>query len=220
LDEGQKWRDLRNSYDVVAEEYARRIYDELKDKPLDRQLLDRFAREAQPPICDIGTGPGHVARYLHDRGANSSGLDISAGMVQQARRLNPGIEFQQGNMLALDAANGSWGGITAFYSIIHVPRVEVINALREFKRVLCPSGLLLIAFHVGDETRHLEDWWDNAVSIDFNFFTPQEMQSYLMNAGLEVIEVIQREPYPDVEHQSQRCYIFARKPGNPSEFVG
>jgi hypothetical protein len=31
------------SYDRLADEYVRRIYDELQDKPLDRQLLDEFA---------------------------------------------------------------------------------------------------------------------------------------------------------------------------------
>ncbi|MEP7289729.1 MAG: methyltransferase domain-containing protein [Chloroflexota bacterium] len=212
MDENQKTHDLQASYDTVAEEYAQRIYDELKDKPLDRQLLDRFAREAQPPICDMGTGPGHVARYLHDRGAEVFGIDLSQGMVEQARQLNPTIEFRQGNMLALDAPDNSWGAITAFYSIIHVPRTEVITALRGFKRVLRPGGLILLAFHIGDETLHMEDWWDKKVSLDFNFFTPQEVQGYLISSGLEVLEMIQRDPYPDVEHPSQRCYIFARKP--------
>src|SRR5438105_7476465 len=192
----QKTQDLQDSYDAVAEEYARRIYDELKDKPLDRQLLDRFAREAQPPICDIGTGPGHVARYLHDQGAQAFGIDLSPGMVEQARKLNPGMEFRQGNMLALDAPNNAWGGITAFYSIIHVPCAKVIDALREFKRVLRPGGLILLAFHIGDETRHLEEWWDKKVSLDFAFFIPQEMQAYLTSAGLGVVEVILRDPFP------------------------
>jgi hypothetical protein len=38
-----------------------------------------------------------------------------------------------------------------------------------------------------------------------------------LSPGLEfregdmVEEVIEREPYPDVEHQSRRAYIFARK---------
>jgi trans-aconitate methyltransferase len=94
----------------------------MKDKPLDHQLLDRFARGAQLPIGDIGTGPGHVARYLHDRGVPAFGIDISPRMVKQARNLNPGIEFWQENMLALDAPDNAWGGITAFNSIIHVPR--------------------------------------------------------------------------------------------------
>jgi hypothetical protein len=39
------------------------------------------------------------------------------------------------------------------------------------------------------------------------------MQSYLQTAGLEVEEMIERAPYPDVEHQSQRASILARKPG-------
>ena len=55
---------IRESYDRIAGEYARRIFDELQHKPFDRQLLDRFA--AQIPkngqACDMGCGPGHVAR--------------------------------------------------------------------------------------------------------------------------------------------------------------
>jgi hypothetical protein len=38
------------------------------------------------------------------------------------------------------------------------------------------------------------------------------MASYLREAGFEIEETIEREPYPDVEHQSRRCYIFARQP--------
>ena len=37
--------DCQDSYDHVADEYVRRIFDELQHKPLDRQLLDRFAAE-------------------------------------------------------------------------------------------------------------------------------------------------------------------------------
>jgi hypothetical protein len=37
---------IRESYDRIADEYARRIYNELQHKPFDRDLLDRFAAEA------------------------------------------------------------------------------------------------------------------------------------------------------------------------------
>lgn len=39
----QKHSDYQSSYDRVAGEYARHIFDELQHKPLDRELLDRFA---------------------------------------------------------------------------------------------------------------------------------------------------------------------------------
>ena len=210
----QEFNDVQNSYDRVAAEYVQRISGELEHKPLDRQLLDRFAARVQGlgPVCDLGCGPGHVARYLHERGVPVIGIDLSPVMVEQARRLNPGIEFRQGNMLSLDVEDGAWGGIVAFYSIIHLSRSEIAAALAEMKRVLRPGGLLLLAFHVGDETLHLDEWWGQPVSVDFHFFRPEEMADSLRTVGFEVEEIVEREPYPDVEHQSRRAYIFARKP--------
>src|SRR5438132_94803 len=118
------FNDVQDSYDRVAGEYVRRIFGELEHKPLDRQLLDRFGARAHGvgTVCDLGCGPGHVARYLHERGVWVIGIDLSPMMVQHAQQLNPGIEFRQGEMLSLDTENGAWGGIVAFYSIIHVPR--------------------------------------------------------------------------------------------------
>jgi len=202
------------SYNQVADEYVRRIYDELQHKPLDRQLLDRFAASVRGLglACDMGCGPGHVARYLHEHGAQVCGIDLSPDMVERARRLNPGIAFRQGDMLALDAADGAWAGIVAFYSIIHVPRGDVVRALRELRRVLRPGGLLLLAFHIGDTVIHLDEWWGHKVCIDFSFFRSDEMAGYLKSASFEMEEVIEREPYLEVEHQSRRAYIFARTP--------
>ena len=205
--------DVSRSYDQVAEEYVRHIADELDHKPLDRELLDRFATRFEPGdlVCDIGCGPGHVARYLHDRGLEVTGIDLSPGMIEQARRLNPGIEFNVGDMLSLDVEDGAWAGIVAFYSIIHIPRSDVVRALRELHRTLRPGGLLLMSFHIGDEILHLDELWNQPVSLDFIFFQPGEMKELLITAGFEIEEVVEREPYPEVEYQSRRAYIFARK---------
>jgi ubiquinone/menaquinone biosynthesis C-methylase UbiE len=100
-------------------------------------------------------------------------------MIEQARQLNPGLDFRQGNMLALDVEDETWAGIAAFYSIIHIPREEVVAALQELKRVLQPGGLLLVAFHLGTDVLHLEEWWEQPVSADFVFFLAPEMQAYL-----------------------------------------
>lgn len=206
--------DPQASYDTVADEYVRRIADELRHKPLDRQLLDRFAARVRAlgPACDVGCGPGHVAAYLHGQGLQVCGIDLSSEMVARARLLNPQIEFRQGDMLALDVPEGTWAGVTAFYSIIHVPPTHLEQALRELRRALRPGGLLLLAFHIGDGCVHLDEWWDHKVSLDFFFFRSEEMGAYLRSAGFEVEEVIERDPYPDVEHQSRRAYIFATKP--------
>ena len=204
----------QTSYDRVADEYVRRIFEELQHKPLDRQLLDRFAASVRDvgQVCDIGCGPGHVARYLHERGVQVCGVDLSGEMVDRARRLTPAVEFQQGDMMALDIPDGTWGGIVAFYSLIHIPRTDMLHALDELRRVLRPGGVLLLSFHIGDDTLHLDDFWGQKVCVDFFFFRSAEMADYLRSAGFEIEEIIEREPYPDVEHQSRRSYIFARRP--------
>jgi SAM-dependent methyltransferase len=204
----------QTSYDRVADEYVQRIFDELQHKPLDRQLLDRFAAGVRDvgPACDMGCGPGHVARYLHELGARVCGIDLSPAMVERARCLVPGVEFRQGDIMALDAADETWAGIAAFYSMIHIPRDDMARALGELRRVLRPGGILLMAFHIGDGAIHLDEWWGHNVCIDFFFYRPDEVAGELSAAGFEIEEIIQRDPYPDIEHQSRRAYIFARKP--------
>ena len=209
-------RAIRDSYDRLADEYALRIFDELRSKPLDRALLDRLAADAagRGEVCDMGCGPGQIARYLRDRGAAVFGLDLSPRMVAAARRLNPDIAFREGDMLALDLPEGALAGIAAFYAIVNMPKESHPLVFREMTRVLQPRGLLLLAFHAGDEALHEHELWGRPISMDFFFFEPAAVRRELEAAGLAIEDVIEREPYaPEVEYQSRRAYIFARKPG-------
>ena len=206
---------IRQSYDRIANEYARRIYHELEGKPLDRELLTRFANEIRDrgEVCDMGCGPGHVARYLQSLGTNVFGLDISPAMVEQSRRLNPGIQFQVGDMLALDRPDGTLAGIVALYAIVNIAKQFLAAIFREMFRVLESGGLLLLAFHIGDEAAHYDELWGRPICMDFFYFQPAEIRGYLEAAGFAIEEVNEREPYaPEVEHQSRRAYIWARKP--------
>ncbi len=202
--------DTGSSYDAVADEYVRRFLSELERKPFDRKLLDDFAERIEGPVADIGCGPGHVARYLSERGVRVSGVDLSQQMIEQARELNSGISFRQGDMGALDFETGSLEAIVAFYSIIHIARERVTDVLREFARVLRPAGALLLSVHLGDQVIHLDEWWDRAVSLDFVLFGVDEMRGYLRAAGFEVEQALERDPYaPEVEGQTRRCYFLA-----------
>lgn len=208
----QSGSDTQVGYDRVAEQYATEFCDELKRKPFDCERLDAFAGSVrgQGLVYDVGCGPGHVARYLKDRGLDMCGLDLSAEMVKVASRLNPDIPFEQGDMSALKMADDSLAGAVLFYSIIHIEREAVTGVLQEIKRVLHPSGQLLLGFHGGSEIVHRDEWYGQPVSIDFRLFQGEEMAGYLKAAGFENVTTMQRDPYK-FEYPTRRFYVLASK---------
>jgi len=211
---------VRADYDRIAPDYARKIYSELQHKPFDRDLLTRFANAVRGhgKICDMGTGPGHVARYLRDAGADVFGLDLSPQMLEQARRLSPDISFREGNMLAVDLEDASLAGITAFYAIANIPAESLPIIFGEMQRVLKPGGMLLLSFHIGDDVIRPQSLWSNPVSMDFYQQQPTRIRQLLSEAGFTVDEILEREPYaPEVEYQSRRAYVLAHRPKEKDE---
>jgi SAM-dependent methyltransferase len=204
---------IKTTYDALAEEYAAHLAGELASKPLDRELLDRFADQTRGvgPVCELGCGPGQVAKYLHDRGVDVSGLDLSPAMVAEAKRLHPGIAFREGDMLALDLEDRSVAGVVSFYAIVHLAPDALPVAFREVHRVLRPGGLALFAFHVGDETVRPEELWGIPVALDWVFFRMADVLRALAEAGLTVTDVVERDPYRDAEHPSRRAYVLAAR---------
>jgi SAM-dependent methyltransferase len=206
---------IARQYDAIAREYAQAFRGEHAWKPMDREVLRRFARElgGRGPVWDLGCGPGQTAKYLHDLGVDIAGLDLSEKILEQARALHPGVPFRRGNILELDFESGSVTGVVAFYAIVHFTKERVGTAFREVSRVLRPGGTLLLAFHAGDGTIHLEEFLGRKVDIDFMFFRPDFIIRCLEDSGFAGIETIERAPYPDVEYPSRRAYVFAKKPG-------
>ena len=204
---------VSTSYDRVAAEYTARIADELAGKPLDRALLHAFAEQAGAlgPIVDLGCGPGHVTAFLASAGVAVEGIDLSSGMIAHAQQRYPTLAFRQGDLRSLAVPDATFGGITAFYSIIHLAPSELVPTFHEWWRVLRPAGYVLAAFHNGDTVVHLDTWWDQPVDLDFRFWQADTVATAFQQAHFSIEATVRRAPYPDVEHPSERVYLLARK---------
>lgn len=211
-----EWSDHVATYDLVADRYAATFLHELAHKPFDRALLARFAevvgRRACPstPVCDLGCGPGHIGAFVAEHGVEVVGIDLSPGMVAEARRSFPSLTFSVGDMTALPYEDRSLAGIVCFYALIHLPRARVPLALREMHRVLVAGGDLLLAVHGGEGTLHAPRMLDRPASIDATLFTPTELGELAQAAGFAVVESHERAPY-ESEVATQRIYVWARR---------
>jgi SAM-dependent methyltransferase len=211
---------VRRSYDTVASDYAKELLDELTYKPLDRALLSVVAGDVAArgagPIGDLGAGPGHVASYLSSLsgpgvGAEPVALDLSPAMAAIARhRLS--VVSLAGSLTALPFRRGALGGAVAFYCLIHFDDGGLADAAAELARVVAPGGPLLVAFHSGEEVRHLDDWWDHPVDLDFRFLTAARVVPLLEGAGFTMEATLTRSPYGP-EHPTTRTYLLARRAG-------
>jgi SAM-dependent methyltransferase len=204
----------RASYDTVAVDYASLLADELAAKPLDRAMLGAFAEHVTAdgggPVADLGCGPGRVTAYLRDIGLPAFGVDLSPGMVAEARRRHPDLRFDVGTMSALDLADGSLRGALAWYSLVHTPPEELGLYVAEFHRVLAPGGHLLLAFKVGDERVRLEHAYGHPVDLDVYRFSPERVAGLLVRTGFEVSARLVRAA--DRWEATPQAFLLARKP--------
>ena len=201
------------SYDAIAEEYAKQYFDELDGKPWDRAWLDRFAATVagQGRVCDLGCGPGQIARYLAGRGVDAFGIDGSAAMVAIARGLNPTLRFEHADFFGLPLPDGALAGVAAFYSLIHCAREDLGRAVRELARVLAPDGRLLMAVHEGAGEVGRDEAFGKRVALVATLFSEAEVRAAVTGAGLTIDELAVRPPY-DFEYQSRRIYVRATRP--------
>ena len=119
-------------------------------------------------------------------------------MIAIARRDYPDLRFEVGTMTHLDLADHTVAGLLAFWSVIHVPDHSVLGVFEQFRRVLRPGGLLLIGFHVGDETRHTSEAYSGRpINVDSFRRRPDQITRWLRQAGFTIeAELIMR---PDDE---------------------
>ena len=135
------------------------------------------------------------------------GIDLSPEMIAIARRDYPDLRFELGTMTDLDLADESVVGIVAFWSVIHVPDRAIPGVFEQFRRVLRPQGLLLVGFHVGDETRHTsEGYTGRPIDVDSHHRRPTKIMGWLHEAGFTIDAELVIGPDEDVPG----AVIFAR----------
>jgi ubiquinone/menaquinone biosynthesis C-methylase UbiE len=210
----QEQQNVIDCYNKTAKNYAEKFNHELESKHLDQILLKAFIAEniGNGPLIDLGCGPGQTTKFLYDNGfTNIVGIDISTEMISVAKQANPVLSFEVADMLSLKYQDGSFGSAIAFYSIVHFDYHQIGTALKEIKRVLLPDGALLFSFHLGSNTVHLDNFLDEQVAIDFHFYEVEKIKNILEDIGFELVDIVVRQPYKEVEYQSERAYVWAKK---------
>ena len=92
-------------------------------------------------VLDACCGTGDLAVAATEAGAGGVvGLDFSERMLERARRKAPGLEFVQGDVLALPFEDATFESAVVGFGVRNVEDLEA--AIKELRRVLRPGGRL------------------------------------------------------------------------------
>lgn len=187
----------REAYDEVADTYANHFTATEPELHVELAMVDHFVGLLRPSreVLDAGCGAGRLLPYLAKRGCAVRGVDLSPGMVRRAALDHPEYPVRVGSLTDLPFGDAAFDGVFCWYSTIHSPDTDLPVIFSEVKRVLRPSGLVLVGFQIGDEARDVGDGYrarGHDVTLMRYGRSPQLMRDALTTAGFLVIAALER----------------------------
>jgi SAM-dependent methyltransferase len=116
-----------------------------------RHLLGIAERElggaAGLDVLDVGCGGGETDRFLDGRFASLSGTDVSQGLLEVAREVNPAVDYRAGDGERLPYDDDSFHLSFCINVVHHVPPPDWARFVAEMGRVTRPGGLVAVFEH-------------------------------------------------------------------------
>jgi SAM-dependent methyltransferase len=201
---------VADGYDRVAERHAAWASSIRIDEREHYTALILAALPEGAAVLDLGCGVGvPTTKRLAER-FQVTGVDISPRHVEMARHNVPEATFVQGDMTGFELPVASLNGVTAFYSITHVPREQHGSLLRAIGRWLRPGGLLVAAMGARESAGDVEDDWLGA-PMYFSHYDSTTNVRLVQQAGLRIVSA--REETADENGvPATFLWVVARKP--------
>lgn len=206
---------VRDGYDAVAGKYASwagRIHDPA------RVRWTAFLLETLPagvPVLDLGCGNGLPSAKLLAGRFTVTGVDISRNQIEAARWNVPDADFHCAEMSALAFPAGSFAAVTAFYSIIHLPRDEQPGLFQRIAGWLQPGGYLVAVLGASDSPGDIDSDWLGA-PMYWSHYPVERNEEMATDAGLEIVssdeQTILEDDRPATFH-----WLVCRKADFPPE---
>lgn len=215
---------VRRAYDEVAASYAQYFPGTEPEAPLELAMIDAFVAalssdaaatpddSTRPRVLDAGCGAGRMSRLLADSGCAVEGVDLSPGMVDEARRARPDLSFEVASLDALPQDDVSFDGVMLWYSTIHTAPEAQPAIFAEAARVVRPGGHLLVAFQVGEGARDVAPAYARVghdVELWRHLFTPNEVSAWATAAGFTETARMVRAAQGS-ERDPQAALLFTR----------
>ncbi len=131
-------------YNANAKEFAD-AFDTMTPTKSHELALAFFHRGEE--TLDIGCGSGRDTAFLADKGFQVTGLDASTGLLNEAKKRHPSLNFREDSLPSLTtAASDSVSNIFCNAVIMHLNDADLVNSVMNCLRILRAGGRALFTF--------------------------------------------------------------------------
>lgn len=173
-------------YNAMADKYAKKLND-YAPRPEQEKFVSLLPKNTT--ILDAGCGPGRDCEYFIKQGFQVVGVDLSDKLLDIAKQRVPQASFVKQDLRALDFSPGSFDGIWACASLLHLHRAEVPQVLENFFHMLKPGGALFVMVKEGKGEADVKESLSSNMVRHFTYFMLEELKKLLEKAHFSVEEM-------------------------------
>ncbi len=165
-------------------------------------------------VLELGCGNGLPMTANLASQFDVTGVDVSAGQIERARRNVTGPAFIHADMTTLEFPAATFDGVAAFYSIIHVPREHHTELFRSIYSWLKPGGLFVATLNSRDEPEYKdEDWFGEPMY--WSGYDAATYRQMIIETGFETVsDRVEVSDNPDSDGEKEiHLWVVARRPG-------
>lgn len=183
------------AYDTYAQVYDEEVIEFWSNFP--KEFLERF--KALLPggrVLNVGSGSGRDALLLRELGLDVVCVDGSKSMVDMTRALS--FESYHVDFTEIDFPAGSFSGIWAYTSLIHVPKAEAEKVVSNLRGLLTPGGAFTIGVIEGTDEGMIERKTMPGTARYFKNYTAPELKAMVEPLGFKFEFEVPYQPHNKV----------------------
>ena len=155
---------------------------------------------------DAGCGAGRDVGYFDEEGLDVLGIDMSEGLLNEAKERFPESKFEKMDFQKTSFQEESFDGIWCMASLSDVPKKETNKAIKEFKRIIKPDGIIYAATKKGEGEGLIKKQKYGDSPRFYSLFTQEELEKIFINEGFEIISSMTSD-----DNGTQWVEVFARR---------
>lgn len=160
-----------NSYNEHALEYA--VESTGRGARVDDvELIFKLIKKKDPFIVELGCGNGRDAKEFLKRTDRYLGMDASEKLIEEARKTNPGLNFEVATFTDFRFPRFI-DGVVAFASLLHTNRATLRKILKRAADGLNPNGIVFLSMYYGGYEKLTRT--DNMGTRTFYHYTPEDI---------------------------------------------